>query len=180
MITHTSMGCVSLRWALRSINSWGIQVGTSYGLERIQALSPRTPAWRRTRSIKTQQGEIPLKWQGTAFFVCHHIFSNSLFLTSRGDSVHHGAQLPLPLLRQTSLAESLEMCLHGGVHGQEIALKEATECCGSHFSYLENAGRKWAVKFKRYVVTMVQYPRLSWAGYFWCSVQIASVTKYNN
>lgn len=54
-IIHTSMGCVSLRWALRSINSWGIQVGTSYGLERIQALNPRTPAWRRTRSTKTRQ-----------------------------------------------------------------------------------------------------------------------------
>lgn len=33
------------------------------------------------------------------------------------------------------------MCLHRGVHGQEIALKEATECSGGHFSYLENKGR---------------------------------------
>lgn len=70
------------------------------------------------------------------------------FLTSRGYSVHCRAELPLPLLRQTSLAESLKMCLHGGVHGQEIALKEATECSGSHFSYLENKGRKrrWDVE----------------------------------
>lgn len=53
--TLTSMGCVSFKWALRSISSWGIQVGTSYGLERIQALRPRTPAWRRTRSKAAKQ-----------------------------------------------------------------------------------------------------------------------------
>lgn len=46
----TSIGCVSLRCALRSMRSWGIQVGTSYGLDKMQALSPSTPAWRRTRS----------------------------------------------------------------------------------------------------------------------------------
>lgn len=34
------------------------------------------------------------------------------------------------------------MCLHGGVHGQEIALKEATECSGGHFSYLESKASK--------------------------------------
>lgn len=70
------------------------------------------------------------------------------FLTSRGYSVHYRAQLPLPLLRQASLAESLKMGLHGGVHGQEIALKEATECSGGHFSHLVNKGRKrrWDVE----------------------------------
>lgn len=59
------------------------------------------------------------------------------FLTSRGYSVHYRSKLPLPLLRQASLAQSLKMCLHGGVHGQEIALKEAAECGGGHFSYLQ-------------------------------------------
>jgi len=56
---------------------------------------------------------------------------------SRGYSVHYRSELPLPLLRQASLAQSLKMCLHGGVHGQEIALKEAAECGGGHFSYLQ-------------------------------------------
>lgn len=61
-----------------------------------------------------------------------------MFLTSRGYSVHYRAKVSFPLLRQAGLAECLKMCLHGGVHGQEIALKEATECGGSHFSYLAN------------------------------------------
>lgn len=49
----TSIGCVSLRWALRSMRIWGIHVGTSYGLDRMQALRPNTPACRRTRSTHT-------------------------------------------------------------------------------------------------------------------------------
>lgn len=64
-------------------------------------------------------------------------------LTSRGYSVHYRAELPLSLLRQGRLAQRLKMGLHGGVHGQEIALKEAAECCGGHFSYLASKGRRW-------------------------------------
>lgn len=50
----TSIGWGSLRWALRSIKSCGIQVGTSYGLDKMQALSPSTPAWRLTKSAITE------------------------------------------------------------------------------------------------------------------------------
>jgi len=53
------------------------------------------------------------------------------------------------------------MCLHGGVHGQEVALQEATECRCSHFSDLENDKKAERVdeelKFKKYCVTTVQY-----------------------
>lgn len=57
-------------------------------------------------------------------------------LASRGDGVHDGAQGPLPLLGKAGLAESLKVGLHGGVHGQEVALQEATECGGGHFPHL--------------------------------------------
>lgn len=70
------------------------------------------------------------------------------FLTSRGYSVHNRAKLPFPLLRQTGFAECLKMCLHRGVHGQEIALEEATERCGGHFSYLENEASQRDGKLK--------------------------------
>lgn len=50
---RTSMGCGSLRWSLRSIRICGIQNGTSYGLDRMHALRPSTPAWRRTKSSCT-------------------------------------------------------------------------------------------------------------------------------
>lgn len=80
-------------------------------------------------------------------------------LTSRWYSVHYRAELPLPLLRQGSLAHSLKMCLHGGFHGQEIALKEAAECSCGHFSYLENNRRKrgWEGLRSKFIVTTVQY-----------------------
>lgn len=61
-----------------------------------------------------------------------------LFPTGRRYGVHYGAKLPFPLLRQAGLAERLKMRLHWGVHRQEVALKKATECGGSHFSHLEN------------------------------------------
>lgn len=85
-----------------------------------------------------------------------------LFLTSRGYSVHYRAELPFPLLRQASLAKSLEMCLHGGIHGQEIALKEAAECSGGHFSDLHN---KWGGDEKlKYIV------RPQFTNYFQCTL----------
>lgn len=63
---------------------------------------------------------------------------NEKFPTGRRYGVHYGAKLPFPLLRQAGLAERLKMSLHWGVHRQEVALKKATECGGSHFSHLEN------------------------------------------
>lgn len=69
---------------------------------------------------------------------CNDYLASDKFPTGRRYGVHYGAKLPFPLLRQAGLAERLKMCLHWGVHRQEVALKKATECGGSHFSHLEN------------------------------------------
>ena len=46
LIKFTWMGCGSLTCMLRSIKTWGIKSGTSYGCAWTQALSPSTPACR--------------------------------------------------------------------------------------------------------------------------------------
>lgn len=88
---------------------------------------------------KHTTGGIPLISENGILGVSSHVLEKPL--TSRRYSVHCRAELPLPLLRQAGLAESLKMCLHGGVHGQEIALKEAAESSGGHFSYLQKRGK---------------------------------------
>ena len=64
-----------------------------------------------------------------------------LVATSGGDGVHHGAQLPLPLLGQAGLAEGLEVALHGALYGQEVTLKETAQSGGSHLPHLGDRGR---------------------------------------
>lgn len=76
----------------------------------------------------------------TLYFLSSQCYKRSP--TSRGYSVHYRTKIPFPLFRQARLAEGLEVGLHGGVHREEVALKEATECSGGHFSYLENSKGK--------------------------------------
>ncbi len=42
----TCIGCGSSKWSLKSIRTWGMNSGTSYGKAWIHALIPSTPAWR--------------------------------------------------------------------------------------------------------------------------------------
>ena len=119
----TSMGCGSLRWLLRSMRIWGIQTGTSYGHDRMQALRPRTPAWRRTRSAHTHRFNLKSHRESQILRVCVHVCVCVCVCVRACVCVCTcGRQLSAPGPGEGGVTEGLALVLQTGVQGKELTL----------------------------------------------------------